>query len=78
MLDLGFEPQLRAITRHMRADRQTLMFSATWPAEVQALADGVRQLVAKCRRPCPTTAPPLPPWTIWRRRPLPYAPRTAA
>ena len=29
-----FEPQLRAITKHMRTDRQTLMFSATWPAEV--------------------------------------------
>ena len=35
MLDLGFEPQLRAITKHMRSDRQTLMFSATWPAEVR-------------------------------------------
>ena len=41
MLDLGFEPQLRAITKHMRTDRQTLMFSATWPAEVQALAERV-------------------------------------
>ena len=41
MLDMGFEPQLRAITAHMRTDRQTLMFSATWPAEVQALAKRV-------------------------------------
>ena len=38
MLDLGFEPQLRALIGQMRADRQTLLFSATWPAEVQALA----------------------------------------
>ena len=41
LLDMGFEPQLRAITAHMRTDRQTLMFSATWPAEVQALAKRV-------------------------------------
>jgi len=39
MLDLGFEPQLHAILEQMRTDRQTLMFSATWPAEVQALAE---------------------------------------
>lgn len=38
MLDLGFEPQLRGILNQMRADRQTLMFSATWPASVQDLA----------------------------------------
>ena len=39
MLDLGFEPQLRTIVGAMRDDRQTLMFSATWPQEVQTLAD---------------------------------------
>ncbi|KAL1523138.1 hypothetical protein AB1Y20_018093 [Prymnesium parvum] len=38
MLDLGFVPQLRGLLQQMRPDRQTLMFSATWPAEVQALA----------------------------------------
>ena len=42
MLDMGFEQQLTAILAHMRADRQTLMFSATWPIEVQALASKVR------------------------------------
>ena len=41
MLDLGFEPQIRALLRQTRAERQTLLFSATWPAEVQALATGV-------------------------------------
>ena len=35
MLDLGFEPQISAILGHMRHDRQSLLFSATWPAEVQ-------------------------------------------
>ena len=38
MLDMGFEPQLRAILTQVRPDRQTLMWSATWPREVQRLA----------------------------------------
>lgn len=38
MLDMGFEPQIRQIMNQIRPDRQTLMWSATWPAKVQALA----------------------------------------
>lgn len=38
MLDMGFEPQIRKIVSQIRPDRQTLMFSATWPKEVQRLA----------------------------------------
>ncbi len=38
MLDLGFEPEIRAIAGATRADRQTVMFSATWPNSVQGLA----------------------------------------
>merc|ERR1719215_1188288 len=38
MLDMGFEPQVRKITSQCRPDRQTLMWSATWPKEVQRLA----------------------------------------
>ncbi len=38
MLDMGFEPQIRKILQQIRPDRQTLMFSATWPKEVQRLA----------------------------------------
>jgi len=38
MLDLGFEPQLRRIAAQVRPDRQTLMWSATWPREVENLA----------------------------------------
>jgi ATP-dependent RNA helicase DDX5/DBP2 len=38
MLDMGFEPQLRKIVGQIRPDRQVLMWSATWPKEVQALA----------------------------------------
>lgn len=39
MLDMGFEPQIRKIVDQIRPDRQTLMFSATWPKEVQRLAN---------------------------------------
>lgn len=38
MLDMGFEPQIRKIVSQIRPDRQTLMWSATWPREVQKLA----------------------------------------
>ena len=38
MLDMGFEPQIKTIVSQIRPDRQTLMFSATWPKEVQKLA----------------------------------------
>ncbi|THH16657.1 hypothetical protein EW146_g4016 [Bondarzewia mesenterica] len=38
MLDMGFEPQIRKIIGQIRPDRQTLMFSATWPKDVQKLA----------------------------------------
>jgi len=39
MLDMGFEPQIRKIIQMIRPDRQTLMWSATWPREVQQLAN---------------------------------------
>ncbi|KNH07560.1 ATP-dependent DEAD/H RNA helicase [Perkinsela sp. CCAP 1560/4] len=44
MLDMGFEPQINAIVGYLRENskdtlaRQTLMFSATWPREVQSMA----------------------------------------
>ena len=42
MLDMGFEPQIRRIVEQDRmppiGQRQTLMFSATFPKEIQTLA----------------------------------------
>ena len=40
MLDMGFQPQMKAILAQLPAsdDRQTLLFSATWPKSVQKLA----------------------------------------
>merc|ERR1739848_501076 len=39
MLDMGFEPQMRKIVSQIRPDRQTLMWSATWPREVRNMAN---------------------------------------
>ena len=38
MLDMGFEPQIKKIVSQIRPDRQTLMWSATWPKEVQNIS----------------------------------------
>ncbi|XP_045766634.1 ATP-dependent RNA helicase DBP2-like [Maniola jurtina] len=38
MLDMGFEPQIRQALEGVPLERQILMFSATWPKEVQHLA----------------------------------------
>ncbi|KAG7342919.1 ATP-dependent RNA helicase [Nitzschia inconspicua] len=38
MLDMGFEPQIRSIVEKTPKIRQTLLFSATWPKEIQRLA----------------------------------------
>lgn len=38
MFDMGFEPQLTRIVENVRPDRQTVMFSATFPSKVESLA----------------------------------------
>lgn len=38
MFDMGFEPQLTRIVENIRPDRQTVMFSATFPSQVEKLA----------------------------------------
>jgi len=38
MLDMGFEDQMRTICGQIRPDRQTLLWSATWPKSIQKLA----------------------------------------
>ena len=39
MLDMGFEEQIRRILSDVSQKRQMLMFTATWPREIQALAE---------------------------------------
>ncbi|CAF4118117.1 unnamed protein product [Rotaria sp. Silwood2] len=38
MFDMGFEPQIRTILNSIRPDRQLVMFSATFPKKMEALA----------------------------------------
>lgn len=38
MLDMGFEPQIRKIINSVPQERQTMMFTATWPPSVRRLA----------------------------------------
>lgn len=40
MFDLGFEPQVRSILSNVRPDKQTLLFSATFPKRIEKLASG--------------------------------------
>ena len=43
MLDMGFQPSLDAILEHVPAQRQTLLFSATFPPGIEAIAGRVMQ-----------------------------------
>lgn len=43
MLDMGFEPQIRQILKFVPPSRQMMMWSATWPQEVQSLAHDFTQ-----------------------------------
>jgi ATP-dependent RNA helicase RhlE len=44
MLDMGFAPQIQRIARHVPKDRQTMLFSATMPAEITRLAQSYMKL----------------------------------
>lgn len=44
MFDMGFEPQLTRIIENIRPDRQTIMFSATFPVQVEKLARKVLKM----------------------------------
>jgi len=39
MFDMGFFPDIRRILKHLPQKRQTLLFSATMPADIRKLAD---------------------------------------
>lgn len=41
MFDMGFEPQINMIIQNIRPDRQTVLFSATFPRQVENLAKKV-------------------------------------
>src|SRR5947208_1435262 len=61
MVDMGFAPDLRRILRLLRSDRQTLMFSATMPSELnrvarEALMEPLRVDLAEPSEPPPAIA----------------------
>ncbi len=39
MLDMGFEQQIRVVMNNLPTKHQTLLFSATMPADVESLAN---------------------------------------
>ncbi len=41
MLDMGFQPALDAIIEHIPQQRQTLLFSATFPDQIQSIANRI-------------------------------------
>ncbi|XAR60823.1 RNA helicase [Bertholletia excelsa] len=61
MLDMGFEPQIREVMQNLPEKHQTLLFSATMPVEIEALAqeyltNPVRVKVGKVSSPTANVA----------------------
>jgi ATP-dependent RNA helicase RhlE len=57
MLDMGFAPQLKQIMKTVPADRQTMLFSATMPAEIINIANSYMKLPIRVEvAPAGTTA----------------------
>lgn len=50
MFDMGFEPQIMRIVQNIRPDRQTVMFSATFPRQVGSVsgAESKARVLAGC------------------------------
>lgn len=43
MLDMGFIADIETIVGHLPSDRQTLLFSATWPEEIRRISTGLQR-----------------------------------
>jgi len=44
MLDMGFEPQIKRILKHVPSDRQTMLFSATMPQKIMTIAQAYMKM----------------------------------
>lgn len=44
MFDMGFEPQIKMILQNVRPDKQTVLFSATFPKVIEKLAKSILRL----------------------------------
>ncbi|HVZ33953.1 MAG TPA: ATP-dependent RNA helicase DbpA [Polyangiaceae bacterium] len=58
MLDMGFEPQIARVLEFVPAERQTLLFSATYPDSISSLSQKY-QRAAEHIDVAPSAAPPL-------------------
>ena len=54
MFDMGFEPQIMRIVQNIRPDRQTVLFSATFPRQVETLARKILIDPVEIQVGCPT------------------------
>ncbi|MEK7839048.1 MAG: DEAD/DEAH box helicase [candidate division NC10 bacterium] len=74
MFDMGFLPSVREILKHLPAKRQTLLFSATFPAEIEHLAAQTlrhpRRVALGLSRPVHTVAHALYPVAQHLKTPL--------
>ena len=71
MLDMGFEPQIRTIVRHLPVDCQTLFYTATWPKQVRRLASEFLRAPCTSLPSLPSSLPSLPAFfrlLPWSRR----------
>lgn len=54
MFDMGFEPQIKTILQSIRPDRQTVLFSATFPKQIEKVAKSILSfpleiIIGNCR-----------------------------
>ena len=74
MLDMGFLPDVKRILQHVPAKRQTMLFSATFPAEIEQLAARIlrspKRIAAGISRPAHTVAHALYPVPQHLKMPL--------
>lgn len=74
MLDMGFLPDVRRILAHLPARRQTLLFSATCPPEIERLAAGAmrtpQRVAVGLSRPAHTVSHALFPVSLQMKTPL--------
>lgn len=60
MLDIGFMPDIRRIVERLPAERQTLLFSATMPPAITALAESIQKDAVKVSVGETLTRPKIP------------------
>lgn len=62
MLDMGFEESMREVVGRIPADRQTLLFSATFPEAIRAIADSLMREPVEVHVEAAATAPKIEEW----------------